>query len=197
MQSEKWKKFPLNNAYQVSTLGNVRSIDRVVKRADGTVIKLKGKEIKKQLWKGGYHFIATCRNSISRQYSIHRLVAITHIPNPKRLPQVNHKNGIKTDNRVENLEWCTMAYNNLHSYRTGLKKHHRCWLGKSGYNHNKSMEVIQYDENWNELRRFGSGRECMKQIGNFSIWYYVTNKKLHNGKYYAYALKRKQHEPRI
>src|SRR3990167_8090173 len=57
-----------------------------------------------------------------RAVSVHRIIASTFIPNPLQLPQVNHKNGIKTDNRIENLEWCTQSQNIRHSYSMGMHK---------------------------------------------------------------------------
>jgi hypothetical protein len=62
------------------------------------------------------------KEGVIRSFSIHRLLAEHFIPNPNNYPEVNHKNGIKTDNRLENLEWCTHSYNCKHAIDVGLHK---------------------------------------------------------------------------
>lgn len=74
--------------------------------------------LKKKINVGGYHIVSINLKNIS----VHRIIAILFIDNPLNKKCVNHINGIKTDNRVENLEWCTHSENNYHAYRTGLKK---------------------------------------------------------------------------
>jgi hypothetical protein len=69
----------------------------------------------------GYLKVALRKNNVKFQTGVHRLVALTYIPNPKNLPQVNHKDGNKLNNSVENLEWCTQSENQRHSLRIGLR----------------------------------------------------------------------------
>lgn len=67
--------------------------------------------------KSGYLDICLSSRNSKKSLRIHRLVAIAFLPNPLRLPYVNHRNGVKTDNRLENLEWCTVSENTRHGYR--------------------------------------------------------------------------------
>lgn len=99
--------------YQVSNLGRVKSIIGRKGFPAGYIAK-------NSVGNNGYPRVALSIYGESKFYSVHRLVATAFIPNPDSKPQVNHKNGIKTDNRVENLEWVTSQENCVHAYRTGL-----------------------------------------------------------------------------
>ena len=89
--------------YQVSNIGEVRSLNY---RGGGYIKKLRQ-------WtnKDGYKYVRLYKNGKHNIYKVHRLVAQTFIPNPNNLPQVNHINEVKTDNRASNLEWCDCKYN--------------------------------------------------------------------------------------
>jgi hypothetical protein len=123
---EIWKDIAgFEGLYQVSNLGNVKRLisERVFEERPIGRTKDKYGYIKRVLSKEGKIYF----------FTEHRLVAVTFIDNPLNKKTVNHKNGIKTDNSVENLEWCTNKENMKHAIETGLKdqkgiKHHKCKL---------------------------------------------------------------------
>lgn len=106
--------------YQVSNLGNVRSLDRVVRRKNGRTLTIKGQPLKPQKNHKGYLRVRLRKEKKEKALSVHRLVATAFIANPKSKPQVNHLNGDKQDNNVLNLEWCTQSENIKHAFRMGL-----------------------------------------------------------------------------
>jgi hypothetical protein len=113
IQTEEWKQVKdVDPFYEVSSLGRVRSF-----RYDDPRI------LTPKFDKRGYLKIHLRNNGGIKSILLHRLVAFHFLPNPKELEVVNHKNGIKYDNRLENLEWMTNAENVWHAHRNGLWPH--------------------------------------------------------------------------
>jgi hypothetical protein len=123
MENEIWKQIKdFEELYEVSNLGRVRSLGSTFKGGYGQVIRKPGKELAKIKASNGYPKAHLWHNQKAKLLSIHRLVAETFIPNPDNLPHVNHKDGNKENNHVENLEWCTPAENNRHAIDNNLIK---------------------------------------------------------------------------
>lgn len=120
-QKEIWRDIVgYEGYYKVSNTGFVRSIDRSVKGPRNTEYHLKGKLKHQYINRDGYCTVHLKKEGKSQQIQVHRLVAIAFIPNINNLPQVNHIDGNKANNRVENLEWVTAKQNMQHAIKTGL-----------------------------------------------------------------------------
>lgn len=132
--------------YEVSSYGRVRSLDKYVKYSNGRINLHKGRIL--SLWKdtNGYLMCNLYLNKNMKKVSIHRLVAQAFLPNIDNLPEVNHKDEDKTNNSVDNLEWCDRSYNNNYGTRKDKERESKLksgfWtglsskdLGKREYNH--------------------------------------------------------------
>ena len=105
MITEQWRDVSgYEGSYQVSDQGRVRNVRS-------------GRVLKPGVAYNGYYMVRLSRDNYAWTQRVNRLVATAFIPNTRSLPQVNHKNGVKTDNRAENLEWCTASHNQLHRHR--------------------------------------------------------------------------------
>ena len=163
---EIWKDIPeYKGLYQVSNLGRVKSLPRIVNngRSYGRFVLTKEKVMKQRHDKDGYLRITMTKNGKQKVISVHRLVALAFIPNNENKKQINHINGIKDDNRIENLEWCTNSENQLHSIHILGNKPHGFKKYKPEENP-RNIPVLMLDKNDNVLKEFYSSVEAGKYL---------------------------------
>lgn len=158
---EIWKDIEgYENLYQVSNLGRIRSCGRICKTKGNSTQEKKAKVLVQEITIHGY-----CRvrlydnNGKSKHYATHRLVAAAFIDETDRTKQINHKNEIKTDNRVENLEYCTQKENCNYGTRniriSKINSDNNIW----------AKAVIQKDKNGQIIKRYPSRLEASRVTG--------------------------------
>lgn len=176
---ENWKTIKDYDNYEISNCGNVKSLSRKVKCNNG-FRTTKEKILKPKQTKQGYLSIQFKKGG--KHLLIHRIVALTFIDNIKNKPQVNHKNGVKYDNCVENLEWCTQSENQIHAYKNKLQNpslHKRAYGENQGLSKLKEKDIIFILQNYKKgmgvklSKLFNVSQTTILNIVNKKIWTYV------------------------
>lgn len=154
---EIWKDIKsYENIYQISNFGNVRSLNRCYYDSNGFKHEIKQRQLKPAINKYGYLQVGLSLNNKIKSFTIHVLVANAFINNVENKPTVNHKDGNKLNNFVNNLEWATKSEQATHALEHNLRKLPNSWVGKFGSEHCRSKSVIKYDLNNVELKKYES-----------------------------------------
>lgn len=169
MEKEKFK--PVKNyegLYEISNLGTLRSLDKKwqtlnYKSGKYITVKMKGRIIKTCVSNCGYEQTTLSKNGKQKLVLIHRLVAEAFILNTNNYPCVNHKDGNKLNNCVDNLEWCTYSYNEKHAYKNGYAKSYL--KDKYGKEHPLSKKVKQYDLKGNFIKKWNCISDVTRALG--------------------------------
>lgn len=154
--------------YQVSNLGRVKSCSHLVKCKNG--YRIQPCKHLKNCFDNHYYHVTLFLNGKRKIYLVHRLVAQAFIPNPKNLPQVNHKDGNKTNNNAKNLEWVTCSENIKHAFRVGLNHAH---------DGGTSKPILAYDTNGIFVKEYKSTNEAARvlKVSTGNIWSVLSGKR--------------------
>ena len=158
-EMETWKAIEGYESYEVSNLGNIRR---------------NGKLINQSL-KNGYLRVNLSKDGKYKNYYVHRLVALAFLPNPNNLPLVNHKDEIRTNNNIDNLEWCDNKYNL--TYGTILER--------------KGLKIYQLDMNGNFIKEWLGANDASRNLSipQSNITYCCQGKRKSAGNYkWCYAV---------
>lgn len=162
---EEWKDAgvidPRLDGYEVSSLGRIKSKERMVNHPKGGLKIVRERILKTASSPGGYQSVCLKKRGT---HLIHRLVAIAFIPNESLKPCVNHIDGNKGNNTVENLEWCTYSENEKHSYLVLNKKPSKTSLGKFGELNTGSKRVAARNRSGKIIHAWGGASEAARKL---------------------------------
>lgn len=174
---EIWKDIKnYEGLYQVSNWGRVKSLGNGGTYKTSRILKT-GKDI------NGYFFVTLWKNGKQKHCLVHRLVATAFLDNPENFPCINHKDEVKTNNSVENLEWCSYKYNN--NYGSHKEKVSDAQINDP----NKSKKVLQFTLDGELIREWESTRECERNGFNHCSVCLCCNGKLKSHKGFLWEYK--------
>jgi len=179
--SEQWRAvLGFEGIYEISSLSRVKSLHRVIMRNTGAPQTIKSRIIKASDNGRGYMVVCLTKDKKTKTLRVHRLMAEAFITKVNASDiVVNHKNGIKNDNRLSNLEWCSVSYNNIHALEFGLKisqKGEECFRSKL-----KDGDVLNIIEGLSDgftkraiAKYYNIGASAIWHIANGYTWVHVT-----------------------
>lgn len=170
--NEIWKPIKgYEGYYEISNLGRVKSLCRKIPNTRGRQFYyrlIKETILKKTTDNDGYHIVSLYKDNKTKNFKVHQLVANAFCENPNGYKQIDHINTIRTDNRADNLIWCTSKEN--HNNKITLLNHKKATIKKAKANlkdgvYKLTTKVIQYDLAMNKIREFNSIKDAASSVG--------------------------------
>lgn len=154
MDKEIWKDIPqFSGLYEASNYGRIRRTERYIVRNNGNPLFLKERIMKQVKKSNGRMYVNLYKDGKKYCKTVHRLVMSAHVPNPEHLEHINHKDEDPTNNRLDNLEWCTEWYN--HHYGTKIER----------VAQKQCKPINCYDIDGNFIKTYDSIKEASKDLG--------------------------------
>lgn len=163
---ENWKDIVgFEGLYMVSDLGRVKSLEKYVRNGENSYRIIPEKILTNKKKKHGYMFIGLYKDKKPKYYHIHRLVADAFLDNPLNKEQVNHKNGVRDDNKLSNLEWTTCSENHQHASKILKRKYTSGTLNKFSENNKLSIKVDQYSKDGVFIKTWNCIKDVERELG--------------------------------
>ena len=161
---EIWKDIKdYEEMYQVSNLGNIKSLKRKIKNNGtyGGLCTYNERTLRQFVDTCGYYFVNLCKDGIRKRIRVHRIVAQEFLKNPNHYNEINHIDGNKLNNNVLNLEYCTHQHNTKEAWRLGLI-HPNFKLGKD---HHNSKSIQQFNKDGVFIKEWDCARQAERELG--------------------------------
>ena len=164
---EIWKDIKgYEGLYQISNLGNIRSLDIMInckgaKNIDSHLRK--GRLLKQTIGTTGYYNVNLSKNGKTKYFRVHKLVADAFILNKNNYNCINHIDGNKLNNNINNLEWCDYSHNLKEAYRIGLRENK--YKGKYGKEAQFSKPLLQYSLNGEFIKEWENASQVNRELG--------------------------------